>query len=158
MPIGLLKEIKALCPSGALMGLDVGTRTVGLAVCDPARRVATPLRTVFRRKFTLDLQDIGKSVKDYDIRGYIVGWPLNMDGSIGPRAQSVRHFAEEMARYPDIVGPDPWIALWDERLSTAAVEDSVGEFVDIQKTKAKGILDALAACHILGGALEALTL
>lgn len=154
MAIGLLRDIRALCPSGALMGLDIGTKTIGLAVCDPGQTLATPLRTIVRRKFTLDLQDIGKSIKDYDIKGYILGYPLNMDGSAGPRCQSIRHFAEEMIRYPEIVGLDPWIALWDERLSTDFVEDSVGEFVDIRKAKKKGVIDALAARHILQEAID----
>ena len=158
MPIGLLDDIKAHCPSGALMGLDVGTKTLGLAVCDPGRRVATPLRTVMRCKFTLDLQEVGRSIKDYDIKGFVVGWPLNMDGTVGPRAQSVRHFAQEMASRSEIVGPDPWIALWDERLSTASVESSVGEFVDIRKAKKKGAIDALAARQILQEALDRLAL
>lgn len=156
MPIGLLKDLKSLRPSGALMGLDIGTKTIGLAVCDPAQRLATPLRTVLRRKFTLDFQDIGRSIKDYEIKGYVLGYPLNMDGTAGPRCQSVRHFAEEMVRYPDIVGADPWVALWDERLSTESVEDSVHNFVDIRKAKAKGTIDALAARHILQGAMEVL--
>lgn len=156
MVIGLLKDIKGSCPSGALLGLDIGTKTIGLAVCDPARRLATPLRTIVRRKFTLDLQEIGQSIRDYEIKGYVLGYPLNMDGTAGPRCQSVRHFAEEMARYPDIVGLEPWIALWDERLSTASVEESVGNFVDIRKAKKKGTIDALAARHILQGAIEIL--
>ena len=158
MTIGLLKDIAAQCPPDSrLLGLDIGTKTIGLAVCDSRHSIATPVRTVARKKFTLDIRDMQKEIREYDIRGYVLGLPLNMDGSEGPRCQAVRHFAQEMQNHPDIFGKNPWIALWDERLSTAAVEDFLIESVDMSRTKRKQVIDALAAQHILQGALDYLT-
>ena len=155
MPIGLLKDISDTLPAGSrLLGLDIGTKTIGLAVSDSKGILATPVRTIQRRKFTLDIQDIRKEITDFSIGGYVLGFPLNMDGTEGPRCQSVRHFADEMRNNPDIFGKNPWIAFWDERLSTAAVEDFLIESVDMSRTKRKQIIDAHAAAHILQGALD----
>jgi len=155
MPIGLLKDIAARRPAGKrLLGLDLGTKTIGLAVSDSSHNIATPLRTLHRRKFTLDIQDMQKEIREFEIGGYVLGLPLNMDGTEGPRSQSIRHFAEEMVNHPEIFGEKPWIALWDERLSTASVEDFLVETVDMSRTKRKQVIDALAAQHILQGALD----
>jgi putative Holliday junction resolvase len=155
MPIGHLKDIAAKRPVGKrLLGLDIGTKTIGLALSDSSHNIATPLRTVQRRKFTLDIQDMKTEIDEFAVGGYVLGFPLNMDGTEGPRCQSVRHFAEEMRNHPEIFGPNPWIAFWDERLSTASVEDFLVETVDMKRTKRKQIIDALAAQHILQGALE----
>jgi putative Holliday junction resolvase len=155
MPIGLLKDILAKRPAGKrLLGLDIGTKTIGLALSDSSHNIATPLRTVQRKKFTLDIQSMKKEIDDFEVGGYVLGFPLNMDGSEGPRCQSVRHFAEEMRNHPEIFGPNPWIAFWDERLSTAAVEDFLIETVDMRRTKRKQVIDTLAAQHILQGALD----
>lgn len=143
-----------LRPSGALLGLDVGKKTIGLALAASGQSFATPLTTIVRGQFARDLDALARTVKDYDICGFVVGLPLHMDGSEGARCQSVRHFAQALAQRPDIVGLSPWIALWDERLSTASVEDFVGGWVDIKKAKAKGTLDALAAREILQSALD----
>lgn len=134
--------------------MDLGTRTIGLAVSDSGQRVATPLKTIERRKFTRDIEELKTVIADYEIGGYVLGYPLNMDGSVGPRCQAVRHFAEELVNYPQIVGTDPWIALWDERLSTVSVEDFLVETVDMSRTKRKHVIDKLAAQHILQGALN----
>jgi len=155
MPIGLLNDIKHLCPPGArLLGLDLGTKTIGLAVGDSGHRLATPVRTIRRVKFTKDIQDMQRDIRDFNIGGYVLGYPLNMDGTEGPRCQSVRHFAEEMRKYPDIFGKNPWIAFWDERLSTAAVEDTLINQLDMSRTKREQSIDAHAAAHILQGALD----
>lgn len=155
MPIGLLRDIVPACPKGKrLLGLDLGTKTIGLALADGMHNIATPLRTIQRRKFTLDIQDMKREITEFAVGGYVLGLPLNMDGTEGPRCQSVRHFADEMRRHPEIFGPDPWIALWDERLSTAAVEDFLVDRVDMSRTKRKQVIDALAAQHILQGALD----
>jgi len=155
MPIGLLSVIAPFCPPEArLLGLDLGTKTIGLAVSDSRHSIATPLRTVHRRKFTLDIQDMKREITDFQVRGYVLGLPLNMDGTEGARCQAVRHFAQEMNNHPDIFGKDPWIALWDERLSTSSVEDFLIETVDMRRTKRKQVIDALAAQHILQGALD----
>jgi putative Holliday junction resolvase len=155
MPIGLLKDISSTCPKGKrLLGLDLGTKTIGLALADGNHSIATPLRTIQRTKFTRDIQDMHREITDFEVGGYVLGYPLNMDGTAGPRCESVRHFADEMRNHPDIFGKNPWIALWDERLSTAAVEDFLIETVDMSRTKRKQVIDALAAQHILQGALD----
>lgn len=155
MPIGLLKDILAKRPAGKrLLGLDIGTKTIGLALSDSSHNIATPLRTINRKKFTLDIQSMKKEIDEFGVGGYVLGYPLNMDGSEGPRCQSVRHFAEEMRNHPEIFGPNPWIALWDERLSTAAMEDFLIETVDMSRTKRDRVIDTLAAHHILQGALD----
>lgn len=155
--IGLLKDIAPQRPRNVrLMGIDVGSKTLGLALSDPDLTVATPLKTIERTKFTQDIKKLAEIVRDYEVGGFIIGLPLNMDGTEGPRCQSVRDFAAELTRYPEIVGKTPWIALQDERLSTAAVEDFVDNSVNINKRKAKetGLIDKLAAQSILEGALD----
>lgn len=154
MAIDYLKNIVESRPIGqSLIGLDVGKKTIGVAVCDSGHSIATPLLTVERTKFSRDVAAIEAVIRDYEIGGFVIGLPLNMDGSEGPRCQSVRDFSAEFALR---LGGDPWIALWDERLSTASVENFVDEVVDIKKRRAKerGILDKLAAQHILQGALD----
>ena len=159
MTIGLLKNITDSCPKGrALLGLDVGKKTIGLALADPNHGIATPLQTINRTKFKHDMNALTEVIKEYEIGGFIIGLPVNMDGSEGRRAQSIRDFAIEMQR---TFGNDPWIALWDERLSTVSVEESVDNFVDKRKTKknakASGLIDKLAAQVILQGALDFLS-
>lgn len=155
MPTGLLEKIALKCPPGArLLGMDLGTKTIGLAVSDGGRSVATPLTVIRRGKFSADAAALGKVVRDYEIGGYVLGWPLNMDGSPGPRCDAVRSFADELKNYPQFLGIDPWIALWDERLSTVSVEDFLVESVDMSRTKRKQVIDKLAAQHILQGALD----
>lgn len=157
--IGLLKEILGARPSQTrLLGLDIGTKTIGLALSDPAQSIATPLRTIQRTKFTKDIEELRPMIRDFEIGGYVLGLPLNMDGSEGPRAQAIRHFAQEMENHPDIFGEKPWIALWDERLSTASVEDFLVETVDMSRTKRKQVVDKLAAQFILQGALDFISL
>lgn len=163
MTTGLLKDILQEIPrKKALLGMDVGKKTIGLAVSDPDLTIATPLKTINRIKFTKDMQDVTQIIKDYEIGGFIIGLPLNMDGSEGPRCQSVRDFAAEMEKYfnhgdgVNLLPPPLWIAFWDERLSTEAVYDLLGNSVDINRSKAKsrGVIDKLAAQNILKGALD----
>ena len=155
MPIGLLAEILGAKPDNArLLGMDLGTKTIGLAVSDAGQGIATPLKTIARRKFTRDIEDLKTVIDDYEIGGYVLGYPLNMDGTAGKRCEATRHFAQELANYPQIVGVDPWIALWDERLSTVSVEDFLVNTVDMSRTKRKRVIDKLAAQHILQGALD----
>ena len=156
MPTGLLANIINNMPAKArLLGLDVGKKTIGLALSDPNHSIATPLRTINRTKFTADVQEIVKTITDYEVGGYVIGLPVSMDGTEGPRAQSVRDFAAEFAKQ---IGNDPWVALWDERLSTVSVESLVDDLVEKRKTrvnaKASGLIDKLAAQHILQGALD----
>lgn len=158
MSVGLLKDIAIDAPRGrALLGLDVGKKTIGLSLCDPDWRVATPLHTIKRTKFTKDIEALRGVIAEYDIGGFVIGLPMNMDGSEGRRAQSIRDFALEM----DKALGDVWIALWDERLSTVSVEDLVDNMVQKRKTKIKskssGLIDKLAAQIILQGGIEFLS-
>jgi len=153
--IGELKNIHTFVPQNVrLLGMDIGTKTIGLALSDSAHSIATPLMTIHRTKFTQDIEQLKPLIREYEIGGYVLGFPLNMDGSQGPRCESVRHFAQEMEKYPQHFGTSPWIALWDERLSTASVEDFLVETVDMSRTKRKQVIDKLAAQLILQGALD----
>lgn len=159
MPIGLLKDIVQSVPQDrALLGMDVGAKTIGLALASPGLSLATPLQTIKRVKFSRDMEALVPLVKEFDIGGFIIGLPVHMDGEEGRRAQSIRDFALEMKNYPQVVGTDPWIAFWDERLSTASVEEFVDNSVEKRKTrvdaKSSGLIDRLAAQHILQGALD----
>ncbi|MEM7650785.1 MAG: Holliday junction resolvase RuvX [Pseudomonadota bacterium] len=156
MSIGLLKDLAKDCPKDvALLGLDVGKKTIGLALSDPSQSVATPLKTIKRTKFTADMESLKAVIDEFEIGGFVIGYPVNMDGSEGPRAQSIRDFAIEMEK---ALGGEPWIALWDERLSTVSVEEFVDKNIDKRKTKAEaktsGLIDKLAAQVILQGALD----
>ena len=137
------------------MGIDVGAKTLGLAVCDPAQSIATPLLTIKRTKFMKDMAALKRVVDEYSVGGFIVGLPVSMDGREGRRAQSVRDFAMEMQSF---MGAGVFVALWDELLSTATVDDFVDELVDKRKTKIKakesGLIDRLAAQVILQGAVD----
>lgn len=155
MPTGPLKDIVSTRPSGMrLLGLDIGSKTIGLAISDSGQSLATPLQTVERTKFTQDIQKIKAIIDDYEVGGYVLGYPVNMDGSEGARCESVRHFAQEMGNYPQIFGTDPWIGLWDERLSTASVERFLVKSVDMNRKRRGEVVDKLAAQHILQGALD----
>jgi putative holliday junction resolvase len=139
----------ALADGGKLAGLDVGTKTIGLAICDPGWHFAGPAETVRRTKFTLDLQKLREFIAREHVVGLVVGLPLNMDGSDSPRTQSVRAFARNLAAL------ELPILLWDERWSTAAVERAMID-ADVSRAKRAEKVDALAAAHILQGALDAL--
>lgn len=134
--------------SGALFGLDLGEKTIGVAVCDPARMVATPVETIRRKKFTADAERLAALAAERTIIGVIIGLPLNMDGSEGPRAQSARAFARNLPR----VLPLP-IALWDERLSTVAMERDLIA-LDTSRAKRAEKIDEMAATFILQGAID----
>jgi putative Holliday junction resolvase len=135
---------------GRLAGLDVGTKTIGLATCDAGWTYSTPAETLRRTKFTADLATLKAFIARHDIVGLIVGLPLNLDGSDSPRTQSVRAFARNLA---PLALP---ILLWDERWSTIAVERAMIE-ADMSRAKRAERIDAHAAAHILQGAIDALT-
>lgn len=138
-------------PKGArLLGLDLGTKTIGLALSDVERRIATPLETIKRAKFTVDAERIQAVVAKFQIGGIVIGLPLNMDGSEGPRAQSTRAFVRHLA---PILGIP--IAFWDERLSTAAVTRALLD-ADASRARRSELVDKMAAAYILQGALERL--
>ena len=144
-------EFAAALPStgGRLAGLDVGTKTVGIATCDAGWSFATAAETLRRTKFTADLEALGRFSARHSIVGLVVGLPLNLDGTDSPRTQSVRAFARNLAplNLP--------ILLWDERWSTVAVERVMIE-ADMSRAKRAEKVDAHAAAHILQGAIDAL--
>lgn len=134
---------------GRLLGLDVGTKTIGLATCDAGWSFATPLETLKRGKFTADLEKLRTIAAGNAITGLVVGLPLNMDGSDSPRTQSTRAFARNLV---PLALP---ILLWDERWSTQAVEKAMID-ADVSRARRAEKVDALAAAHILQGAIDAL--
>lgn len=140
----------ALPPVGAIAGLDLGTKTIGVAVSDSLRSVATPLRTIRREKFTLDAKALLAIVAERGLTGLILGLPMNMDGSEGPRCQSTRAFARNLEK----LTPLP-IAFWDERLSTVAAERAMLE-ADMSRKRRAEVIDHVAAGFILQGALDRL--
>lgn len=136
--------------SGALLGVDPGTKTLGLAISDRTRLIATPLLTIRRKKFTPDATELLSHYHSNDCQALIVGLPLNMDGSAGPRVQSVRDFCTNLLRMEDVP-----IFLWDERLSTAAVTRTLID-ADVRRSKRAEKVDAMAAGYILQGVLDRL--
>ncbi|MEY3003563.1 MAG: hypothetical protein RLZZ491_739 [Pseudomonadota bacterium] len=143
----------ALPPGRGLMGLDPGTKTIGVAVSDRLLSAASPLETLRRVKFTQDAAQLAQIAAHRDIGGLIIGLPANMDGSEGPRAQSVRGFARNLAQSPAFAAMP--IAFWDERLSTVAAERALLEADTSRKRRAE-VIDAVAAGYILQGALDRL--
>jgi putative Holliday junction resolvase len=151
MTVGPLMEIAVeFGARGALIGLDLGTKTIGVAVSDPDRRLATGVETVARKAFTADARRILALAAERAAAGFVLGLPINMDGSEGPRAQSTRAFARNFSRLTDLP-----IALWDERLSTAAVERALIA-ADVSRAKRAAVIDEHAAMFILQGALDRL--
>ena len=139
----------ALPDGGKLAGLDVGTRTIGLAVCDAGWSFAGPAETIRRTKFTQDLAQLRTFTKQHGVAGLVVGLPLSLDGSDSPRTQSVRAFARNLAPL------DLPVLLWDERWSTQAVERAMIA-ADVSRARRAEAVDKLAAAHILQGAIDAL--
>ena len=151
MPVLPLVEIAPLLPArGVLMGLDLGTKTIGVAACDPDRRLATGVTTIARKAFKADAEALLALAVERHAAGFVLGLPINMDGTEGPRAQSTRAFARNLAKLTALP-----IGLWDERLSTAAVErDLIG--ADVSRAKRAQVIDQHAAAFILQGALDRL--
>ncbi|MCJ9429217.1 Holliday junction resolvase RuvX [Kordiimonas sp. A6E486] len=148
MPI---RELKAALPRGKrLLGLDIGSKTIGLALSDTTLTIATPMETIKRTKFKNDVARLKEIVEAQGVGGFVLGWPVNMDGTEGPRCQSTLSFSENLAGVIDL--PQ---ALWDERLSTAAVERTLIE-ADRSRARRKELVDKMAAAYILQGALHAL--
>lgn len=143
-----LAALAALPRGRRLLGFDLGTKTIGLAVSDVDRLVATPLETLARSKLTQDAERIGKHVERLGIGGFVVGLPVNMDGSEGPRAQATRAFTRNLAKLVPLPS-----AFWDERLSTAAVERAMIA-ADTSRARRAALVDRAAAAFILQGALD----
>ncbi|HLH11216.1 MAG TPA: Holliday junction resolvase RuvX [Methylovirgula sp.] len=147
-----LARIEELSLSGTqrLMGIDLGTRTIGLALSDVERRLATPLETIRRTKFSTDATRLLARAREFDVAAFVIGLPLNMDASEGPRVQSTRAFVRNLGA----LTPIPFV-YWDERLSTAAVTRALIE-QDVSRAKRAEVIDRMAAAYILQGALDRL--
>jgi len=151
MAVIALSELKALVGAGQrLLGLDLGEKTIGLALSDTSLTIATPLVTLKRGKFTADVVLLEKLALEHGVGGLVIGLPLNMDGSAGPAAQSARAFARNFAEK----SPVP-VVLVDERLSTAAVTRTLLE-ADASRARRAEVVDKMAAAYILQGALDRL--
>lgn len=147
-------ELAALLPTlprlARLIGLDLGTKTIGVAVSDVERRIASPVETIQRVKFTQDVEKLLAICKKQEARAIVIGLPLNMDGTEGPRAQATRGFVRNLSKLTTLP-----IVYWDERLSTAAVTRSLIE-QDASRAKRAEVVDRMAAAYILQGALDRL--
>jgi putative Holliday junction resolvase len=151
MPVLPLVDAAALLPPrGALIGLDLGTKTIGVASSDPDRRLAAGVETIARKTFSADARRLLALSAERNAAGFVLGLPINMDGSEGPRAQSTRAFARNLSKLTELP-----IALWDERLSTAAVERDLIA-ADVSRKKRAAVIDQHAAAFILQGALDRL--
>lgn len=154
MTVVPLTDLPGLLGAGQrLLGLDLGDKTVGLAISDSALRVASPLETLRRVKFTKDAEALKRLVAARAVGGLVLGLPVNMDGSEGPRCASVRQFAANLAEIAGLALP---VAFWDERLSTAAVERFLIDEADMSRKRRGQVIDKMAAAYILQGALDAL--
>lgn len=155
MPVSVITEdaiefAAALPPTGGLLGLDLGTKTIGVATSDPDRRIASPVKTLKRGKFTVGLAELRELINERQTAGLVMGLPINMDGTSGPRAQSSRTFGRNLSRELELP-----VLLWDERLSTAAVERELIS-IDTSRKRRAEVIDAMAANFILQGALDRL--
>jgi putative holliday junction resolvase len=151
MPVVEIAQAATLLPErGVLIGLDLGSKTIGVAASDPDRRIAAPVETIARAQFKRDAARILELAAERRAAGIVLGLPINMDGSEGPRAQSTRAFARNLSKLTALP-----IALWDERLSTAAVERALIA-ADASRRKRKAVIDQHAAAYILQGALDRL--
>ena len=151
MPVLPLTDAAPLLTArGALIGLDLGTKTIGVATSDPDRRLATAVETIARKTFSADAARELALAAERSAVGFVLGLPINMDGSEGPRAQSTRAFARNLAKLTELP-----ISLWDERLSTAAVERALIA-ADASRARRKAVVDQHAAVFILQGALDRL--
>ena len=146
----LIEAASHFPPRGVLIGIDLGTKTIGVGGSDPDRRLATGIETIARQNFSTDAQRLLALAAERSAVGFVLGLPINMDGSEGPRAQSTRAFARNLGKLTDLP-----IAFWDGRLSTAAVERQLIE-ADVSRKKRAAVIDQHAAVFILQGALDRL--
>jgi putative Holliday junction resolvase len=152
MAIVPFAQLKELLPAGGrLLGLDVGTKTIGIAVSDSALAVATPVAVLQRGRFAADAEAIRKLAAERQIGGIVVGLPIGLDGREGPRSQSVRQFARNLLQQVDLP-----LAFWDERFSTLGAGRAL-EGADLSHRRRGAVIDKLAAAYILQGALDRLT-
>ena len=146
-------DFAALLPShGRVMGLDLGSKTIGMALSDLLRVVATPFDTIRRTKFTADAKTLLGYVDQHEVKGLVIGWPVEMSGQEGARCQSTRSFVDNLMALRQVP-----VLLWDERLSTAAVTRTLLE-ADTSRAKRALVVDKMAAAYILQGALDSLSM
>ncbi len=146
-----LEELASTLPvKSRLMGLDLGTKTIGLALSDILQTIATPLQTIRREKFTTDIKILLQLAKEHDVFAFVIGMPFNLDGSEGPRAQATRAFARNLGQHTELP-----LVFWDERLSTVAVERTLLE-ADASRKRRAEVIDKMAAAYILQGVLDRL--
>lgn len=149
MTIRNIEDLKHILPKqGRVIGLDLGSKTIGVAISDLGRLIASPYKTITRKKFRKDCKNIASIIEHQQIAGVILGYPINMDGTYGPRAQSTRQFAVNLIDELGIT-----LSLWDERLSTVAVTRTMIE-ADLSRARQKQVVDKMAAAFILQGALD----
>ena len=144
--------IKYLPKKSRLLGLDVGRKTIGLAVSDSDMKIATTVGTIRRSKFTKDVKNLDAIITERQVNGLVLGLPISMDGNEGPACQSVRQFAVNLDNVLEI-----GITFWDERLSTSAVERLLTKEADLSRNRRSEIIDKMAAAYILQGALDSLS-
>jgi putative Holliday junction resolvase len=146
-----IEELATRLPSGVrLAGLDLGTKTIGIALSDPGLKIATPFQTLRREKFSKDVEALLALAAREKVGGFVLGLPVNMNGTEGPRAQATRAFVRNLVPLTDLP-----VTLWDERLSTAAAERAMIE-ADLSRKRRAEKIDAAAAAFILQGALDRL--
>jgi putative Holliday junction resolvase len=149
--VDLLELPGAMAARAPIVGLDLGEKTIGVAVSDTSLMIATPLALIRRAKFTADAEQLMKLMESRGAGGLVIGLPVNMDGTEGPRCQSVRAFARNLLRLKDMP-----IAFWDERLSSAAVNRMLIDEADATRARRAELVDKAAAAWILQGALDRL--
>ncbi len=148
----LSELIKYLPKKSRLLALDVGRKTIGLAVSDSDMKIATTVGTIRRSKFTKDVKNLDAIITERQVNGLVLGLPISMDGNEGPACQSVRQFAVNLDNILEI-----GITFWDERLSTSAVERLLIKEADLSRNRRSEIIDKMAAAYILQGALDSLS-
>ena len=152
MPVFDLSDLPAACPPDTpWFGLDLGEKTIGVAASDATRMIASPLELIRKTKFTADAERLFKLMDHRKVSALVIGLPVNMDGTEGPRVQSVQAFARNLERLRPVN-----VAFWDERLSTSAVERFLIEDLDLNRKRRAGVIDRTAAAWILQGALDRL--
>ena len=148
----LSELVKYLPKKSRILGLDVGRKTIGLAVSDSNMKIATTVGTIRRSNFTKDVQNLDAIITERQVNGLVLGLPISMDGNEGPACQSVRQFAVNLNNILNI-----GITFWDERLSTSAVERLLIKEADLSRNRRSEIIDKMAAAYILQGALDSLS-
>jgi len=149
----LLKRVKK---GHALLGLDVGSKTIGVAISDPFFSLASPLVTLHRKKMLQDIAALAELAANRAIGGFVIGLPLHMDGSEGDMAGKIRHFAQQMLEHHAHFAKPPEISFYDERLTTQAMQRFLIEEVDMNRKRRSEVIDKLAAARILQSALDTL--